>query len=214
MKRPRSALIVPWRTTPVPWRSAATVVLTPVGGTPAGPKTSVRLRASPAGFDLRFSCRANRINAHMVNNGDPLYLEDVVEVFLHPQTTHPGIYLEYEVSPLGRDLTLLCCRSGDGVSRWRPWGIAAQERPRSQVTVRGGEQRPDAAIRSFQADCHIPWSALAGIAPPPRPGDRWRANLYRIDHGGTTSHLAWCDPGRLDFHRLDTFGTLLFEESP
>ncbi len=147
----------------------------------------------------------------MVNDGDPLYLEDVVEVFLHPADAHPGIYLEYEVSPLGRDLTLLCCRDRHGVSRWRPWGVDAAGRPRCAVTVRGGRQEPGAAIRSWQAECRIPWSMLAGIAPAPRPGSRWRANLYRVDHAGGASHQAWCDPGRIDFHRLDTFGTLVFK---
>lgn len=210
MRPGADTLVVPWRAGPVRWRQAAMVPLVTVTGSPPGPATTVLLHASPTALDLRFQCQAARIHAHMENDGDPLYLEDVVEVFIHPGAAHPGIYLEYEVSPLGRDLTLLCCRDRAGVSRWRPWG--ATGRPGCRVAVRGGPQAPDATIRSWQADCRIPWTMLAGIAPPPVPGDRWRANLYRVDHGGPTSHQAWCDPGRIDFHRLDRFGTIEFKE--
>ena len=157
--------------------------------------------------------QATRINAHMLNNGDPLYLEDVVEVFLLPGGDDPAIYLEHEVSPLGRDLCLLNCQRDGVIRRWRPWGQHTAEMPTCSVQVNGGPQQPDAAIRSWQADIRIPFSIFAGLCAAPRAGDTWRANFYRIDHSlGRAYHVAWRPPPVADFHRVDVFGTITFKD--
>ncbi len=195
-------------------RGAARVRLRPLPGARAAPQTSVAVQADADGLTLRFACAARRLTARMLNDGDPLYLEDVVEVFLWPGGD-PAVYLEYEVSPLGRDLCLLCCQQGGARSAWRPWGTAAAARPSCRVAVRGGAQRHGAAVRGWDADVRIPFAALAGIAPAPVPGTRWRANLYRIDHAaGAPRHAAWSPPPRADFHHLDSFATIAFTEQP
>jgi hypothetical protein len=196
------------------WRSASSSTLRPLAGGHDSPPTRLAMRADAEALHLRFTARATRLTARMQNDGDPLYLEDVVEVFLWPTGEQPAVYLEYEVSPLGRDLCLLCCQRDGRRSAWRPWG-SPQDRPSCHVTVQGGAQRPLAAIRSWRADIRIPFSALAGIAPAPRPGDRWRANCYRIDHaGGLACHSAWSPPPFADFHHLDSFGTIHFTGHP
>ncbi len=48
---------------------------------------------------------------------------------------------------------------------------------------------------------------------PPQPGDRWRANLCRIEYGGPeTEYSAWSPPEILDFHTTEKFGEIVFEE--
>lgn len=195
------------------WRSAATARLRPVANGDA-PPTTVALLADPEALTVRFTCRATRLTARMMNDGDPLYLEDVVEVFLAPGGD-PSLYLEYEVSPLGRDLCLLCCQRDGRVSRWRPWGALPEAKPTCTVTVQGGPQQPLAAIRSWTAELRIPFAALAGIADVPTAGTTWRANCYRIDHGdGGPRHLAWSPPPVADFHQLDSFGSITFTGRP
>jgi hypothetical protein len=56
--------------------------------------------------------------------------------------------------------------------------------------------------------------ALRGAAPPPRPGSRWRANLYRLEthnRAGAVEGQAFSPPYRGDFHALDRFGWLVFD---
>jgi len=196
------------------WRSAATARLRPVGDDDDVPPTTVALLADANALTVRFTCRATRLSAHMLNDGDPLYLEDVVEVFLWPGND-PAVYLEYEVSPLGRDLCLLCCQREGRITRSRPWGTASAEKPSCTVTVHGGPQQPMAAVRSWSAELRIPFAALAGVAAAPTPGTQWRANCYRIDHAdGTPRHLAWAPPPMIDFHHLDSFGTITFTGRP
>jgi hypothetical protein len=126
------------------WRSAATARLRPVGDGDSAPPTTVALLADTAALTVRFTCRATRLNARMLNDGDPLYLEDVVEVFLWPGND-PAVYLEYEVSPLGRDL----CRTAHPVRRagWRgsgtnTWDAVARQllphRPRGWYPTASG----------------------------------------------------------------------------
>lgn len=198
----------------VDWRRATTLPLRPVPGDEGAPRTTVSLRADKDALELRFMSQATRLHAHMVNDGDPLYLEDVIEVFLLPGGDDPALYLEYEVSPLGRDLCLLNCQRDGVVNGWRPWGRPTSALPSCTVQVSGGPQRPDAAIRSWQADVRIPFAVFAGICAPPRSGDTWRANFFRIDHAlGRAHHLAWRPPPVADFHRLDVFGTLTFKDA-
>jgi hypothetical protein len=55
---------------------------------------------------------------------------------------------------------------------------------------------------------------LRGTARPPRPGSRWRANLYRLEthnRAGEVEGQAFSPPYRGDFHALDRFGWLLFD---
>ena len=207
-------LAVPLAGKRLDWRSAATAKLRPLAGDEGAPLTSIALLADRQALHVRFTCRATRINARMRNDGDPLYLEDVVEVFLWPGGD-PAVYLEYEVSPLGRGLCLLCCQRDGRTSRWRPWGTAAADAPSCTVTVQGGPQQPLAAIRSWNAELRIPFAALNGVAASPAPGTQWRVNCYRIDHDdGTPRHLAWAPPPMIDFHHLDSFGTITFTGRP
>lgn len=202
---------LPLRTRAGRWSQAHTIELATVTGSPVGPTTQVSLNAHRKGLSLRFHCEATRITASMKHDGDPLYLEDVVEVFLHPNSSHPGIYLEYEVSPIGTSTALLCCRNGENVSRWSPWGSSHKTAPRCTVTVQGGKQKNRARITSWQADIDIPWAACAGIAEVPQPGDTWNANFYRIDRATKkTTYQAWSNPQKINFHRLSHFGTILF----
>jgi len=58
----------------------------------------------------------------------------------------------------------------------------------------------------------VPFSQLIS-APniPAKPGDAWRANIYRIDHAQDHSEFtAWSPTGMHDFHVTEAFGTLVF----
>ena len=47
---------------------------------------------------------------------------------------------------------------------------------------------------------------------PPRPGDRWRMNLFRVDRRPEVAELAWSPTLQDDFHILRRFGELVFAD--
>ncbi len=167
-------------------------------GAPPRLKTAVRVGLRGQDLCVRFDGRDEGVVATLTQRDDPLWQEDVFEVFLSPADP-PGVYYEFEVNPLG---TLFDARvSSPDFSRatmrvetaWDCAGFAAR--------VTRGEDRWSASLR-------IPLGPLCAGAPPAL----WRANFYRIDRGAVDEYSAWAptlaDPA--DFHVPERFGTLKF----
>jgi hypothetical protein len=47
---------------------------------------------------------------------------------------------------------------------------------------------------------------------PPRAGDRWRANLYRMESRPKPALLAWSPTLKDDFHLPNMFGEIVFTD--
>jgi hypothetical protein len=148
-----------------------------------------------------FSGDDDEIAATLLEHDDPLWQEDVFEIFVAPDGLTP--YFEIEVNPLG---TTFDARidSPDGVRAtmstdlaWTCDGLFAALR------------RDDA--RELRAVLRIPFRSLGGA---PSPGQEWRANFFRIDrsavHGDDFS--AWQPTMKTtpDFHVAAAFGALRF----
>jgi hypothetical protein len=144
--------------------------------------------------------------ARYTGHDDPLYEEDVVELFLATETL--ARYFEIEVSPRGTTFDALI-DSPDGVRQtmhadraWTCEGMMAMVR---RITESG-------ATRAFDALVRIPFVALGRSTP--RDGETWRANFFRIDrhpeHGSEFS--AWQPTMKTppDFHVAAAFGALRF----
>jgi hypothetical protein len=139
------------------------------------------------------------VNATYYVDDEPLYEEDVVEVFIAPAT--PTRYFEIEVNPLGSIFDAVI-DSPDGVratmSADRSWNAgvftAIQRTPSHFATI-----------------VRIPFVSL-GAAP--HAGDRWRGNFFRIDRHPTrgSEFSAWCPTMKTpaDFHVVAAFGELIF----
>lgn len=153
-----------------------------------------------------FSGADDHIVANYTNHDDPLYEEDVVEVFLAPERLTR--YFEFEVSPRGITFDALI-DSPDGVRStmhadraWTCDGMLALVRV---VTESDGARVFDVVLR-------IPFESLERATP--RDGETWRANFYRIDrhpeHGSEFS--AWQPTMKTpaDFHVAAAFGTIKF----
>jgi cellulose/xylan binding protein with CBM9 domain len=140
-----------------------------------------------------------------------LWTEDVFEVFLWTDERHP-IYFEYEISPLNHELPILIPNVDGKFLGWRPWKYDGARATRKATSVSGGKKEPGAAIEGWRAEFFIPYDLLKPLANvPPRPGTRWRANFYRVDHdGGRSTGWDWARVGP-SFHEFEKFGTLAFE---
>jgi hypothetical protein len=160
-------------------------------------RTAVRAAVRDGALLVRFDGRDAGTLATLERRDEPLWTEDVCEVFLTPADP-PTLYYELEINPLG---TLFDARveSPDLVRRsmridpsWNLRGLSGKSR------IRPGR---------WSAVLKIPLAELAGGGPLPR---RWRANFFRIDRGIPDEFSAWSptwkDPA--DFHEAARFGIL------
>jgi hypothetical protein len=126
-----------------------------------------------ANLYVAFACTDREPWSRMKSRDDRLWEEEVVEVFLDPDGDGQN-YPELEVSPnnVVVDLLIPRPRSGGGTAiRWNIEGL--------QTSVARH-------AAGWVAEIAIPWNALAqaGVTGAPKPGDQWRAGLYRIKRPG------------------------------
>jgi cellulose/xylan binding protein with CBM9 domain len=154
-----------------------------------------------------FSGADDHIVATFLEHDDPLYEEDVVEVFL--ATGHRPDYYEIEVSPAGTTFDARI-ESPEGVRssmradvHWDCEGLVTGVRK----TVEAG------TLMTIDTVLRIPFESLR--SPVPRNGEVWRGNFFRIDRHPSEGdeYSAWRptmkDPA--DFHVVSAFGRLLFQ---
>lgn len=175
------------------------------------PATKAKILTSSTGIYFLVFCEDNQITCTHTSDNADLFKEDVVEVFLQPCARLP-VYFEYEISPLGFELPLLVSNSGKGFHGWLPWKNSGARATRRATTVYGGEKEPGASCSAWSAEFVIPFALLHGmVGTPPSPGDRWKANLYRIDYDNDSSrHYAWEPATGTNFHSTSNFGMLEF----
>jgi hypothetical protein len=148
-----------------------------------------------------FHADDDEVVATFREHDEPLWQEDVFEIFVAPEGLTP--YFEIEVNPLG---TTFDARIDS------PDGIRGTMKTDLAWTCEGlfAALRRDDALEA-RAVIRIPFRAL-GRAPA--AGDQWRANFFRIDrssmHGDEFS--AWQPSMKTpaDFHVASAFGVLRF----
>ncbi len=165
-------------------------------GEPPRLRTALRVGYRGGRLMVRFDGRDEGVVATLTHRDDPLWKEDVFEVFLSPNEP-PTTYYEFEVNPLG---ALFDAR------------IESPDLRRETMRVETTWNCPGFTARVVRAKNR--WSALLKIPLRPMdPGPRtqiWRANFYRIDRGEKAEYSAWSPPGssRPDFHVPERFGVL------
>jgi cellulose/xylan binding protein with CBM9 domain len=154
-----------------------------------------------------FCAADDHVVATMVAHDDPLYDEDVVEVFLAPRERSE--YFEVEVSPMGSTFDARIespegVRSSMRVDRsWHCRGLVAAVRKTLESR----------RVMSLDTVMRIPFDSLGCAAP--RNGDAWHGNFFRIDRHPSEGdeYSAWRptmkDPA--DFHVTSCFGRVLFQ---
>ena len=173
------------------------------GSGPAEQQTVARLGYDATALYVRYECDDHDIWGTYSQRNEPIYDEEVVELFLAPGEGQPKWYYEFEVSPNG---VLLDAKIHN------PTG----QRPELEVDVdwncpgiRWRAERDEADGR-WWAILVIPWAAVAPAGDLPRI---WRANLYRIERPRNASPEFSCwsptmtEPA--DFHKPAHFGTLV-----
>jgi hypothetical protein len=181
------------------------------GSGPAVQQTAVRLAWNERALHVRFDCEDRDAWGTFTRRDDPLYQEEVVEVFLSPGAADPARYFEFEVSPLGTlfDATV-----------WNP------DSKRATMEVDPGWDCPDigwkagagSSSENWWATLEIPWAALLPDFPGRPLPETWRANFYRIERprhpaGSLPEFSAWSPTltSPAEFHQPARFGRLSLE---
>jgi hypothetical protein len=147
-----------------------------------------------------FDADDDEIVATYLAHDEPLWQEDVVEIFVAPEGLTP--YFEIEVNPLG---TTFDARidSPDGVRATMTTDLAWTCDSLFAALRRDGKR--------IQTVIRIPFAALKNR---PNAGDEWRANFFRIDRSFSEGDdfSAWQPTMKTppDFHVTAAFGALRF----
>lgn len=166
-------------------------------------KTIARLCYDDTCLYVAFECADTTIAATMTQRDDPIYDEEVVEIFLDPDCDELT-YCEFEVNPLNTVFDALVFnptgKKGEIDTSWDCAGL------RTAVIVSDDESM-------WTVEMAIPFASLPGaLHTPPLPGDTWRANLYRIERSPDEEYTCWSPTLAVpaNYHVPSKFGTLLF----
>ncbi len=177
-------------------------------GSESALKTEGRMLYDDNFLYFAFKLEDSNIWATMRNRDDHLWLEEVIEVYLVPDLNGPN-YIELEVNPLGSmiDIYLLDIRKPIPYKSWNSseleWAVSVDG------TIDG-----EPGDSGWQCEIKFPLSdAVTAPNLPPKPGDQWGMNLYRIDNKPERAGLAWSPIMKGDFHTPSMFGTLVFSEN-
>jgi hypothetical protein len=174
-----------------------------VDGKPAAAATEARLLWDDEALYVAFQCEDANVATPFTRDDQPLYTSNVVEIFLNP-SRDLAHYVEIEVAPSNAlfDASFTGRREGMDLG----WSSGA----RHAVGVDGTLNDSRDVDRGWTVELAIPFEKLPG-APRPRRGDQWRFNLYRLRQPPGEGQ-AYSPPMVGDFHALEKFATLRFED--
>lgn len=213
-RRARSTVRIDGMLDETDWTRAETVSLTHCFLTRKGAPpftTKARFLWDDDALYVAFECEDPDIFGRSAERDSELWEEEVVEVYVDPDGNGRD-YLEFEVNPRNAIIDLEIPESrlvrGNNYKQFRIWDAANW---RTAVRVEGTIEARDDTDRCWVVEMAIP---LTDLSPtPPKPGQTWRVQLYRIDRSktlaGTPMFVAWSKTDT--FHNPKRFGTLAFE---
>ena len=180
-----------------------------IDGMPCTAATEARLLWDDMNLYVAFLSEDPNVAGAFFNDDEKLYTSNVVEIFLNPSGDAARGYDEIEVAPTNA----LFDASFVGGPR-QGMDLSWSSHARHAVHVDGTLNDARDIDRGWTVEMAIPFSSLTGM-PRPRPavGDRGKFNLYRLRQGPGQPNegQAFSPPMRGDFHALDRFATLRFE---
>lgn len=189
------------------WAEATPVTL--VGsfdGRPTQTRTTARLLYDDHFLYVAFDAQDPDVWGTLLNRDDAIYNEEAVEVFLDANADGKT-YNELEVSPNNTQFDAYFPARRQGMD------LSWDSQMRSAVKVQGTLNNPDDVDQGWTVEVAIPFDRLAEVPHlPPQKGDKWRFNLYRLEHlqRRQVEGQAFSPLFQGDFHNLPRFGWLVF----
>jgi hypothetical protein len=188
-------------------RAQAVNLVNSLDGSRTRVRTTARLLWDELYLYVSFDCEDPDVWSTFTKRDEPLYTQEVVEIFIDADGDG-RTYNELEVSPANVlfDAYFPERRQGMDLS-WDSGALTA-------VKVLGTLNDASDTDEGWRVEMRIPIARLAAVPHvPPRPGDRWRFNLYRLEHHGRreVEGQAFSPPRVGDFHALSRFAWLVFD---
>jgi len=184
-----------------------------------GPSPYTTQFAALSGKDalyLRFDARDASPWHTMTKRDEHLWEEEVVEAFLDIDRSGRD-YAELEISPgnVVCDVRMVSPYPDKKYDlTWNMEGLETRVVPLKDAA---------GATVGWTALARLPWTGFrtlpsaAHVALPPRPGDRWRFNVFRVERPGGKEHpdagaieAPWSDPHSPSFHVPAAFRDFVF----
>ncbi len=187
----------------------------PMGNTTkAHPPTNAKLLWDDKNLYVAFVCDDPDIFTTYTKNDDPIYKQEAAEIMIDADNNGRE-YFELQVAPNG----LIFDKFFHGGPR-QGEDLAWKSGMKSAVSVDGTLNKRDDTDKRWIAEIAIPFAKVfpkGKGAPnvPPKDGDKWRADLFRVDHSGKRnrgSYIMWSPVYANDFHTLRNWGYLTFSE--
>jgi hypothetical protein len=173
---------------------------------PEAYETAFRALWDAAGLYVRFDARDPDPWSTMTKRDEWLWQEEVVEIFL--DLDRSGVnYAEVEISPANVICDVRMVSPSPKKESDYSWNLEGIE---SRVHLRRDAQ---GKTTGWTAVAFLPWSGFRTLSSasaktlPPKPGDRWRFNVFRLErpHGKADPEkdlvaAAWSPPGEPSFH--------------
>ena len=174
---------------------------------PAPSKTEAKALYDDKFIYFSFSAEDENVWATMRERDQHLWEEEVVEVFLQADPSK-GDYIEVEVNPLGTmlDIYLVDRRKNMPYRSWNSANLKWAVQVAGTVDGRAGD-------RGWTCEIALPLEEVVTAANrPPRAGDRWRMNLFRVESRPAAWGAAWSPTMQGDFHIPAAFGEIVFSD--
>ncbi len=205
---PRGGLLSP---DAEPWKAAMAVSW---GPEPYG--TTFRALWNKEGLFVRFDASDDHPWHTMTRHDEHLWEEEVVEVFLDIDRSGRD-YAELEISPANVVCDVRMIQPWPDKKQDFAWNVEGLETRVVKVPKAGGQE-------DWIALAFLPWTAFRSlpgaqsISLPPRAGDRWRFNVFRIKRPGGPAapergavQVAWSPPSEPSFHVPAAFRDFVFD---
>ncbi len=179
-------------------------------------QTEIRILYSDTTLYIGVHCVDDYAWGTFTERDSEVWTQECVEAFICP-SGHGHQYYEINVSP--KNCVFDACILNRYQSTTQPgaikglWGYTADGL--KTMTYVEGEVDKVGGAKFWNAEFAIPLDQLVG-APnvPPKPGDKWRMNMFRIDSpkDGPAQYYSWSPVLVRSFHTPTRFGWLRFEE--
>jgi len=189
------------------WAEAAPVELMgSLDGRKPSYRTTARLLYDDQDLYVSFDCEDANIQGTLFRRDDPIYTQEAVEIFIDADGDG-RTYNELEVSPNNTLFDAYFPERRNGMD------LSWDSGTKSAVKFKGTINNPSDRDQGWTVEMAIPIAKLAKVPHvPPKKGDSWRFNLYRLDvDQGRQEGMAFSPLFVGDFHNLPRFGRLNFD---
>jgi hypothetical protein len=193
------------------WKLAPAVNLTTsFDGKPVTRKTTARVLYDDKFLYVSFECEDPDVWGTLLKKDDSIYNEDAVEIFVDANGDG-ATYNELQVSPHNTNFDAAFVARRSNLEEAMKW----ESGMKSAVTVQGTIDNDADKDQGWIAEFSVPLDKLYDVPRlPPQKGDKWRFNLYRLEHLVRRQQIEGQSFSPLfagDFHHLPRFGWLVFE---